>query len=455
MLMVRMAILMGLVALTFVRASEASEPVPRFLAGRSPAVEGHAVPPDRWSATDNVLWKTDVGGLGWSSPIVWGDRVVLTTCVNEGATREPRKGLYLEDVDANKYPRQTDRHQWKVLCLDFNTGSVIWERVAHAGVPAKPHHIKNTLASETPTTDGERIYAYFGNLGVYCYDMDGQLLWTHLMAAAETNYGWGTSASPIEYRDRIYVVNDNNEKSYMVALDAKTGTELFRIDRDEAKTNYATPFVWENKLRTELVTSGIDWARSYDLDGKLLWQLKGKSILAIPTPFAQFGYLYLTSGHVVWGGNPLYAIKPGASGDISLGTNETSNEFIAWSHEKAGPYHPTPLIHGGTMYILYDRGFLAAYDARTGREIYGRKRIPDGGQAFTSSPWTYDDKLFCLNEDGRTTVIKTGPELEVLHANTLAEDDMGMATPVVAGNKLLIRTAPRLYCIGSKTGAAR
>ena len=274
------------------------------------------------------------------------------------------------------------------------------------------------------------------------------------MLVAETNYGWGTSASPIVYRDRVYIVNDNNEKSYMVALDAKTGTELFRIDRDEAKTNYATPFVWENKLRTELVTSGIDWARSYDLDGKLLWQLKGKSILAIPTPFAQFGYLYLTSGHVVWGGNPLYAIKPGALGDISLGTNETSNEFIAWSHEKAGPYHHAADPRRHDVYPVRPRipGSLRCPNGP--RDLWPQKD-PDGGQAFTSSPWTYDDKLFCLNEDGRTTVIKTGPELEVLHANTLAEDDMGMATPVVAGDKLLIRTAPRLYCIGSKTAAAR
>ena len=178
----------------------------------------------------------------------------------------------------------------------------------HAGIPAKPHHIKNTLASETPTTDGERIYAYFGNQGLYCFDMDGKPLWSREMPAAETQYGWGTSISPVVYQDRVYLVNDNNEQSYMLALDKRTGEVIYRVERDE-KTNYATPFVWENELRTELVVSGIGYARSYDLDGKLLWQLKGKSILAIPTPFAKFGLLYLTAGHVVWGGNPMYAIR--------------------------------------------------------------------------------------------------------------------------------------------------
>ncbi len=429
----------------------AQEPVPRFLAARSAADDGR-IPPDRWSATENVLWKTDVPGLGWSSPIVWGDRVFLTTCINTGMTREPRKGLYLEDVDANKYPKTTDKHEWKVSCIDLNSGKTLWQRTANEGVPARPHHIKNTLASETPTTDGERVYAYFGNVGLFCYDMDGNLLWKHMVSPADSQYGWGTSISPIVHQDRVYIVNDNEQKSYLLALDKKTGDVVWRVEREE-KTNYATPFVWKNELRTELVTSGIGWARSYDLEGRLLWQLKGKSILAVPTPFAELGNLYLAAGHVAWGGNPVYAIRPGASGDISPGENETTNDYIVWSNQKIGPYHPTPLVLDDTLYILYDRGFMAAYDARTGREIYGRKRIPNG-RAFTSSPWTYGGKLFCLNEDAVTFVIKPGADFEILHTNSLADDDMGMATPVIVGDKLLIRTAPRIYCIGTSAVAA-
>ncbi len=450
--MTRAMLLACLAVCNFSLAAVAEEHVPQFLAGRLREPTSQASPPDHWSATENVVWKVDVPGLGWSSPIVWGNRVVVTTCVNTGTTTEPRKGLYLEDVDANKYPKDTDKHEWKVYCFDLNTGHKLWDRVSHEGVPAKPHHLKNTLASESPTTDGQRIYAYFGNVGMFCYDLDGKLLWSRLLPAAETNYGWGTSTSPVLYKDGLYIVNDNEEKSYLLVLNKVTGEEIMRIDRDE-KTNYSTPFIWENEQRTELVTSGIGWARSYDLEGRLLWKLKGKSVLAIPTPFAQFGYLFLTSGHVVWGSNPLYAIKPGATGDISLGETEKTNDFIAWSHPKAGPYHPTPLIWGDTLYILYDRGLLASYDAKTGREIYARKRIPNG-KAFTSSPWAYDNKLFCLNEDGVTFVIKTGTDFGILHTNTLAEDDMGMATPIIVGDKLLIRTAPRIYCIGSKESAA-
>ena len=450
--MTRMATLVGLTVLASASVARGEGQVPRFLAGRTQSAPSQAMPPDRWSAEENVLWKVDVPGRGWSSPIVWGDRVVLTTCVNTGTDREARKGLYLEDVDANKYPKTTDKHEWKVFCLDLNTGKALWQQTAHVAVPAKPHHIKNTLASETPTTDGQRIYAYFGNVGLFCYDMDGQLLWTHLVAPTASQYGWGTSISPVVHQGRVYLVNDNEEKSYLVALDAQTGQEVWRAPREE-KTNYSTPFVWENHQRTELVTSGIGWARSYDLEGRLLWQLKGKSILAVPTPFAEFGNLYLTAGHVAWGSNPVYVIRPGARGDISPTENEPANEFVIWSSQKIGPYHPTPLVHGDTLYILYDRGFMAAYDAKTGQEIYGRKRIPNG-RAFTSSPWTYGDKLFCLNEDGVTFVIKPGAEFEILHTNALAEDDMGMATPVIVGDKLLIRTAPRIYCVGNKVAGA-
>ncbi len=262
-----------------------------------------------------------------------------------------------------------------------------------------------------------------------------------------THYSWGTSISPIVYYERVYIVNDNEEKSSLIALDAKTGDEIWQIPREE-HTNYSTPFIWENEKRTELVTSGIGYARSYSLDGNLLWQIKGRSILAIPKPFAKFGNLYLTSGHVAWGENPMYCVRPGAEGDLSPSDDAKAplSPHLVWYQPKAGPYHPTPLIVGETIYVLYDRGMMAAYDAKTGKEVYPRKRIPNG-RAFTSSPWSYGDKVFCLNEDGVTFAIRTGPQFEVLYTNELAEDDMGMATPVVIGDKLLIRTSPRLYCI--------
>jgi len=427
-----------------------SNNVPRFLAVRVPISGATATPPEHWSATENVAWKTDLPGMGWSSPVVWGDRVFLTTCINTGEDRAPRKGLYLQDLDANKYEKPKHKHLWKVYCLDLHSGEIVWQRIAHEGVPPKPHHLKNTLASETPTTDGQRVYARFGNVGLFCYDMDGKELWTHLEKPRDTNYGWGTSQSPIVFDGRVYLVNDNEEESFLLALDAKTGEEIWRVERDE-KTNYSTPFVWRNELRTELVISAIGWARSYDLDGNLLWRIKGKSILAIPTPQAHNGMLHLTSGHVVWGENPMYAIRPGASGDISLAEGETSSEFIAWHQPKAGPYHPTPLIVNDQMYVLLDRGFMTSYDTETGAEIYGKHRIPKG-RAFTCSPWSYGDKLYCLNEDGVTFALALGDEFEFLYTNELQEDDMCMATPVIVGDRLLIRSAARLYCIrGAKS----
>ena len=356
--MSRFVLLLGtaLLACTLLDARQtagAADNVPQFLAGRMPAENG-PLPPEKWSASENVIWKSDVPGLAWSSPIVWGNQVILTTCVNTGVTSEPRKGLYLEDVDANKYPKPKDVHEWKVLCLDLNSGKKLWEHTAHAAIPAKPHHIKNTLASETPTTDGERIYAYFGNVGLFVYDMNGKPLWSKLIPPKETRYGWGTGTSPILHEDRVYIVNDNEEQSYLMALDKKTGDEKLRFDREDEKTNYSTPFVWKNDVRTELVTSGIGWARSYDLDGKLLWKIKGKSILAIPTPFAYEGLLYLIAGHVVWGENPMYAIKPGATGDISTTEAATTNDYVAWSNQKTGPYHPTPIIYKDKFKIDYD-----------------------------------------------------------------------------------------------------
>lgn len=434
-------------------AEKISLEAPRFLSAREPAKGQEAIPPERWSASENIRWKTDLPGLGWACPIVAGKRIYLTTCVSAGKVREPQKGLYLNDLNANKYPPDKSRHEWRVYCLDLESGKVLWERTAHAGVPAKPHHIKNTLASETPATDGKRVYALFGNLGLYTYDLDGKLLWKIDIPARETQMAWGTSISPIVHKDRIYLVNDNDEESYLACLDAATGKQLWRVAREE-KTNYATPFLWENDQRVELVTSGIGWAQSYDLDGNVLWKLKGRSILAIPTPFAWNGVLYLTSGHVAWGNNPFYAIKAGAKGDISpdeMGRGPL-NPSLAWYLPKAGPYHPTPLIVGDILYILYDRGLLAAHDAKTGKEIYQRKRLPVAG--FTASPWTYGGKVFCLNEDGVTVAIEAGSTFKVSHRNELDGDDMCMATPVIVGDKLLLRTSARVYCIAKPGPAA-
>src|SRR5580704_3671997 len=443
-------VLLAIVCLATANLRAADGNVPRFLTGRQTSAADPVHPPERWSATENVGWKVDIAGLGWSSPIVWNGRIFLTTCISAAPDRKPRKGLYLEDLDANKYPPDRTPHIWKTLCLDLATGKTVWEQVASEGVPAKPHHIKNTLASETPTTDGERLYVLFGNLGLFCYSLDGRPLWNVPIPARNTRYGWGTSMSPVVFGDRVYYADDNEETASVVALDKRTGKEIWRVTRNE-KTNYSTPYIWETPNRTELVISGINWVTSYDLLGKELWKIKGKSILAIPTPFAHNGLLYVTSGHVLWGEHRIYAVRPCAKGDLSPIEDKPLDSHVAW-FQKIGPYHPTPLIVGDNLYMLFDRGFLMCFDAKTGKQVFDKQRQPKGN-AFTSSPWSYADKLFCLNEDGVTFVVQTGPKFKLLHTNTLAEDDMCMATPVIAGDRLLIRTAKRIYCVQHPRGS--
>jgi outer membrane protein assembly factor BamB len=240
-------------------------------------------------------------------------------------------------------------------------------------------------------------------------------------------------------------VNDNQDDSYLLALDAKTGEKVWQIPREE-KSNWATPFVWQNPLRTEIVTPGTGRVRSYDLDGNLLWSLKGMSSITIATPYEADGLLYVSSGYVLDQQRPIYAIRPGAQDDISLAQGQLSNEFIAWSQPKAAPYNPTTVVYDGRLYVLQDRSLLSCYRASDGQELFSPHRLPEG-RAFTSSPWAANGKIFCLSEDGVTFVINAGDQFELSHTNTLAEDDMCMSTPASSGDRLLIRTAARLYCL--------
>jgi outer membrane protein assembly factor BamB len=413
---------------------------PQFRGGKSLGTSEEAGYPEAWSTSQNVVWKTDIPGRGWSSPIVWGDKIFLTTVISEGKMENPKKGLYFGGERTKPSP---DVHRWTVYCLDFSTGKIVWEREAHKGTPHSSYHIKNSLASETPVTDGQRVYAYFGNLGLFCYDVDGKQLWSHKLGPFKTRLGWGTAASPVLYKDRIYIVNDNEEQSFLLALDKKTGKEVWRVEREE-RSNWATPYIWENELRTEIVTPGTGKVRSYDLNGKSLWEFKGMSDITIPTPFSAFNLLYIGSGYVLNSVRPVYAIKPGAAGDISLKKDETSNQYIAWYQKTASPYNPSLLVYGPCLYVLRDRGLFSCYDAKTGKEIYPAQRL--GADAFTSSPWAHNGKIFCQSEDGDTFVIQAGPEFKLLGKNSLNE--MCMATPALVHGNLILRTESKLYRIG-------
>jgi outer membrane protein assembly factor BamB len=419
---------------------------PEFRGGAAAGVSDSKALPESWSTTKNVVWHSEIPGRGWSSPIVWGDRIFLTSAIREGKEEDPKKGLYF---GGERLKPLADVHRWMVYCIDWKTGKIRWEKQAHKGIPGAGHHIKNTFASETPVTDGERVYVYFGNLGLFCYDLNGKEVWSQKWPALPTALNWGTAASPILYRDRLYIVNDNEKKSYLAAFDKKTGKQIWKTDRPE-KSNWATPFIWENDKRTEIVTCG-KMVRSYDLDGKLLWQLGGMSSIIIPTPLAKHGLLFVSSGYVASRQRPVFVIRPGASGDISLKEGKTSNDYVVWSRDNIGPYNPSPLVYGDNLYVLYDYGFFGCYDARTGKEIYAKVRMGPGATAFTASPWAYNGKIFCLSEDGDTFVIQAGPKDTVVGKNSLNE--MCMATPALAGNSLLIRTLTKLYRIENQTAA--
>lgn len=420
----------------------AAEHWPQFRGPSASGVSTNPQLPDKWSATENVEWKSDLPGRSWSSPVVWGDRIFVTAVVNSGEFEAPKKGLYF----GGERPQPSKaEHQWKVFCLDLATGQARWERTVHRGAPQTPIHLKSSYGAETPVTDGERVYALFGNVGVFAFTLDGREAWSHRLEPRKMRYGWGTAASPALHGGRLFIVNDNDDQAELFALDAGTGRELWRVDRDE-KSNWATPFIWDNSQRAELITPGSRAVRSYSLEGHLLWSFRGMSSIAIPTPFAGDGLLFVSSGYVGDKLRPLYAVRPGASGDITLLPGETNNAFIAWSNPVGGPYNPSPLYYDGRVYVLYDRGLVSAYDAKTGQLLYDRERLPEGF-AFTSSPWAANGRVFCLNEDGVCYVLRAGDTFGLLHTNRLADDDMCLATPALAGDRLLIRTAARLYCL--------
>ena len=432
-------------ALLFAAVPVAADQAGQWPQFRGPGATGVAEDlkaPDTWSAAENVVWKTDVPGIGWSSPIVWNNTIFVTAVIRAQAGEAPKPGLYF----GGERPAPTDEHRWVVYALDFASGKILWQREAHRGAPPQSRHLKNSYASETPTTDGERVYAVFGNIGVFAWNVDGTPAWQRPWTARATRYGWGTAASPVLHAGRLYVLDDNEESASLISLDAKTGKEVWKAERAR-ETNWATPFIWRHGQRTEIVVAATHGVQSYDLDGKVLWTLRGMSSIAIPTPFESGGLLYVTSGYVGDQVRPVYAIRPGAGGDVSLKAGETSNAFVAWSLPQAGPYNPSPIVYNGIYYTLLDRGFFTAHDAKTGAEIYPRQRIDPANLAgFTASPWAAGGRIYVVNEDGDTYMIRAGPKFEVLGKNSLGE--MTMATPAIAHGSLIVRTAGRLYRIG-------
>ena len=436
---------LALLALTSVFAADDGQ-WSQFRGPAAGAVADDPALPDTWSETENVVWKTVIPGLGWSSPVVWDDHIFVTAAISAGQEPAPVPGLY-SGQGVPGMQETSAVHRWIVYDVDFATGDIRWELEVASAVPPITRHIKNSYASETPVTDGEHVYVYFGSIGlVAASTMEGETVWTQWLGAYNGRQAFAPAASPVLHQGRLYVVNDNTTASFLAAFDAQTGEAIWRVERDEVE-NWSTPVVWENDLRTEIVTTGHRKIRSYDLNGELLWELGGMTGNVVPTPFAKHGLVYLSSGYPGANPRPVYAVRPGASGDISLRAGETSNDYIVWYQPRLGTYNTSALVYGDYYYTLLDRGFLLSHDALTGREVYGRQRIAPG-VGFTASPWAYNGKIFLLGEDGDTYVVEAGPEFKIVGKNSL--DEMSLATPAIVRGSVIIRTQSKLYRIGKQ-----
>lgn len=439
------------IVLVILSATIRADDWPQFRGMRAGVAPDHPQLPDRWSETENVAWKLDIPGRGWSSPVVWRDHVFVTSAVNVSAPAKPMLApeayrgrgtggtMSREDVDRDR-PEQ----RWVLYDIELATGRIRWQRVLRTAVPGQNVHLKNSYASETPVTDGERVYVYLGYAGLFAFDINGTPLWSHVMDALETgDGGWGSASSPALHDGRLFIVGDNETRSFAAAYDAKSGKELWRVAREEP-SNWSSPYVWQHAQRTELVTTGRRKVRSYDVtNGNVLWELAWTSSLHAPTPFSANGLLYVSTGYFTDPSRPVYAIRPGGRGDISLKGEATSSDVVAWFQPTLASCYPSPMVIGTQYYTLMDRGFLTSNDAATGKEIYGRQRISSDSSAFSASPWSYNGRIFALSEDGDTFVIQAGPEFKLLGRNSL--DEVTLASPAVSGRYLLIRTASRLY----------
>jgi outer membrane protein assembly factor BamB len=414
--------------------------------GASGVVEGRAAAV-KWDAEKslNTLWKVPIPGLGHSSPVVWGNKVFVTTAVTTGAKDETRFGAYGDVAPVKDDPK----HIWKVYALDKFTGKILWERIAYEGLPKVKRHPKSTHADSTPVTNGKYLIALFGSHGLYAYNLDGKLLWKQDLGVLDSgwfydpDYQWEYGSSPIIYGDLIIIQADIQKDSFIAAYNIKNGKLVWKTPREEIPS-WGTPTIYEGATRAEIITNGSKAIRGYDpMTGRELWRLTPNSEVTTPTPFAARNLIYVTSGYAPI--QPIYAIRPGATGDISLKDGAVSNTFIAWSKQRGGPYMPTPVVYGDILYTCSNQGVLTAYNADTGDRLY-QERLGGTGGAFTSSPVASDGKLYMFSEDGDVFVVKTGPKYELLSKNPVGE--VMMASAAISDGLIIVRGLKHLFAFG-------
>lgn len=422
---------------------------PQFRGTQASGVADGQALPDAWSAATktNIRWTTAIPGLSHGSPIIWGDTIFVTSAVSQDPNATFKPGLY-GDGDAS-----ADRsvHRWMLYAIDRISGRVKWERLASEGAPRQKRHVKSTYASATPATNGRIVVAFFGSHGLHAFDMNGARLWERDLGRLDAGaydlpeYEWGTASSPIIDGNRVIVQADQQQGSFLVAVDATTGKDVWKTMREELPS-WGTPTVYRPSQpggRAELVTNASNYVRGYDpVTGKELWRLGGSSKITAPTPIFTNDLIIVASGRAPE--RPIFAIRPGASGDITAGTAAGAT-FLAWSKTGRGSYMPTPIVYDGRLYVLSNAGLLDAYDVATGADVY-RQRLKHQGSGFSASPVAADGRLYLSSEDGDVFVVRAGPEFAVLATNPMGEPLM--ATPALGGGTMYVRGQHHLFAVG-------
>lgn len=404
--------------------------------------------PDAWNVEsgEGIRWKTRVPGLSNSAPIVWHDKVFVTTAVSKEGDSKLRIGLY----GAGEAAEDDGEHEWKLYCLNAVNGCVEWCRVSFEGVPPVRRHTKSSHANSTPATDGKHVVALYNTGGLYCYSVDGDLLWSKQLGLLDSGafdvpeLQWGFGSSPVIHGDRVFVQCDIQKGSFIAAYDIANGEEVWKSDRDELPS-WGTPTIAETPDGPLLIANGAGFVRGYNaVNGEVRWKLSGNSFITVPTPFVSEGTIFVTSGYRPV--QPIHAIRIDARGDISPQPDGEASEHVAWSRSRNGTYIPTPIVVDGHLYTLSGYGVLSCYKAKTGTSVY-RQRVGNGSTtSFTASPVAADGKLYLITESGTVLVVKAGPEFELLSENEIGE--YCMATPAIAGGAMFLRTQSSVLAIG-------
>ena len=421
---------------------------------RGPHVTGAAVnanPPTTWSETENIRWKVRIPGMGHATPIIWEDKIYIQTAIKGEKPEVKEEAEEEESTDFNPFSgflnqeqgrgRGNDRnavpYKFNIIALNRSNGDVLWEKTLREVVPHEGIHNTASFASNSPVTDGEHIYAYFGSRGLYCLDMQGNLKWEKDIGQMRKRNTFGEGSCPIIHGNTIVIVQDHEGPSFIVALDKRTGDELWKMNRDE-RTTWTSPIVVEHGGKAQVIVSATNRSRSYDLEtGEVLWECGGMTGNVIPTPIAADGFVYLISG---FRGAALQAVNlANAVGDIT-----GSEEAIIWEHDRNTPYVPSPLLHGDILYFLNRDNIISAIDSKTGVVLYGPNRL-DGIRGLYASMVGAADRVYVASRNGAVAVIQHGPEFQILATNTL--EDSFNASPAIVGSELYLRGTEYLYCI--------